>query len=359
MTYKDIIRRRLAAQRLTGEKPATPAELLTELGAMQSQDYGMSKWAIGLRLDKSTHDQVEQAIDSGEIIRIHVLRPTWHLVRAADVRWMLAVTAPQIKAAMAFRDRQLELDEKIYRRCEKIMEKALARDKYLPRNVLMPLLNKAGIITDDNRSSHILLRAELDGIICSGPRQGKQITYALLDERVPATGKLYPEEALAELTRRYFNGHGPATLYDFTWWSGLSVTDGKKGIGLLGPAIGQTMVGDEQYWFLPGKVLPGKDVSPGIPPALLLPAYDEWIIGYTDRTGLFATGHERKIITTNGIFRPVLLCNGQVAGSWRVEEKKGVYSVTKDWFHPVSQAAQKAMTTAERKYITFKIGSTD
>src|ERR1700754_357469 len=253
MTYKDILRLRLAAQRLTGEKPATPTELFAELGAMQSQDYGMSKWAVGLRLENSTHDKVEEAIDSGEIIRIHVLRPTWHLVGAADVRWMLSLTAPQIKTAMAFHARQLELDEKIFRRCEKIIEKALARDKHLPRTALMPLLNKAGILTDENRSSHILLRAELDGIICSGPRQGKQFTYALLDERVPAGVVLSPDEALAELTRRYFNGHGPATLYDFTWWAGLSVADGRKGIGLLGRAMEQVSVGDKQYWFLSGQ----------------------------------------------------------------------------------------------------------
>jgi hypothetical protein len=362
MTYKDILRSRLAAQRLTGEKPATPTDLLAELGAMQSQDYGMSKWAVGLRLEKSTHDQVEQAIDSGGIVRIHVLRPTWHLVRAADVRWMLDLTAPQIKAAMAFRDRQLELDDKIFRRCEKIIEKALVRDKHLPRTALMPLLNKAGILTDENRSSHILLRAELDGIICSGPRQGKQFTYALLDERVPSSGKLSPEEALVELTLRYFNGHGPATLYDFCWWSGLSVADGKKGIGLLGATIEQVSVGDKQYWFLPGQATsslsPHKASSlPKLPPALLLPAFDEWIIGYTDRSGLFATEHERKIITTNGIFRPVLLCNGLAAGSWRVGEKKGAVSVAKDWFHPVSQTVQKAMKAAEKKYINFKAGS--
>ncbi len=345
---------RLAAQRLTGEKPATPAAVLAELGAMQAQDYGMSKWAIGLRLEMSTHDQVEQAIDKGEIIRTHVLRPTWHLVRAKDVRWMLDITAPNIRAAMAFRERWLELDEKIFRRCEKIMEKALTRDKFLPRAALMLLLNKAGILTDDNRSSHILLRMELDGIICSGPRQGKQITYALLEERVPPAEKQSRDASLAELTRRYFNGHGPATLYDFTWWSGLSVKDGKKGIELLGSKIHQAKAGEKQYWFLPGQ-----DVSPKLPPALLLPAFDEWIIGYTDRTGLFATEHERKIITTNGIFRPVLLCNGQAAGSWRQVEKKGAIAITKEWFHPVSQAAQKAIKTAERKYISFKADSAD
>ena len=362
MTYKDILRLRLAAQRLTGEKPATPTELFAELGALQSQDYGMSKWAVGLRLEKSTHDEVEEAIDSGEIIRIHVLRPTWHLVGAADVRWMLSLTAPRIKAAMAFHARQLELDEKIFRRCEKIIEKALVRDKHLPRTALMPLLNKAGILTDENRSSHILLRAELDGIICSGPRQGKQFTYALLDEWVPGGVELSPDEALAELTRRYFNGHGPATLYDFIWWAGLPVADGKKGIGLLGRAIEQVSVGEKQYWFLPGmgtSMRLHKAASlPRLPAALLLPAFDEWIIGYTDRSGLFATEHERKIVTTNGIFRPVLLCNGVAAGSWRAVEKKGVLSVAMDWFHPVTRTAQKAMKKAGEKFISFKAGPT-
>jgi hypothetical protein len=349
MTYKDILRMRCAAQRLTGDKPVTPAALLTRLGALQSQDYGMSKWAVGLRLKNGTHDQVEQAIDRGDLIRTHVLRPTWHLVGAADLRWMLALTAPHIKAAMAFRDRQLELDEKIFRRCSKIIEKALVRDKHLPRTALMPLLNKAGIATDDNRSSHILLRAELDGLLCSGPRQGKQFTYALLEERVPAAEKLSRDESLAELARRYFTGHGSATVHDLSWWSGLSITDSKKGIALLGKEVREIRIGEKKYNFLAGQDL----APPTLPAALLLPAFDEWIIGYADRTGLFATGHERKIITTNGIFRPTLVCKGQVAGSWRPVREKDNIDIIREWFHPVTPAIQKAVKVAERKYTAY------
>ena len=349
MTYKDILRMRCAAQRLTGDKPVNPAALLTRLCALQSQDYGMSKWAVGLRLKNGTHDQVEQAIDQGDLIRTHVLRPTWHLVGAADLRWMLTLTAPHIKAAMTFRDRQLELDEKIFHRCNKIIEKALLRDKHLPRTALMPLLHKAGIATDDNRSSHILLRAELDGLLCSGPRQGKQFTYALLEERVPAAEKLSRDESLAQLARRYFAGHGPATVHDLSWWSGLSITDSKKGIALLGKEAGEVKIGEKKYVFLTSQ-----DFSPpALPSALLLPAFDEWIIGYADRTGLFATGHERKIITTNGIFRPTLVCKGQVAGSWRPVKEKDNIDITREWFHPVSPAIQKAVKVAERKYTAY------
>lgn len=342
---------RCCAQRLTGEKPATPEALLAELGALQSQDYNMSKWAVGLRLKKATHDEVEQAIDRGELIRTHVLRPTWHLVRAADVRWMLALTAPHIKAKVAFYDRQMELDEKIFRRCSKIIEKALTRDRHMSRAALMLLLNKAGIVTDENRSTYILLRAELDGIICSGPRQDKQITYALLEERVSPAEQSSRDEMLALLTRRYLNGHGPATVHDLSWWSGLPVADAKKGVELLGKEVRETVIGEKKYWFLAGMA---QSLSE-LPPALLLPAFDEWIIGYADRAGLFATGHERKIITANGIFKPTLVCKGLVAGSWRQIRKKDNIDIIQEWFHPEppSPAAQKALKVAERKYTAY------
>ncbi|WP_431217038.1 winged helix DNA-binding domain-containing protein [Puia sp. P3] len=313
MTFKDILRMRLVAQRLAGEgKAVSPAEVVAGFGAMQSQDYGMSKWAVGLRIGGS-HEEVEEAIERGEILRTHVLRPTWHLVAAADIRWMLELTAPQIRTKMAFREKYLELDKKILARCRRLVGAALAKKPQMPRTELVALFKKAGIATDDNRSSHILVDAELEGLICSGPGKG---TYALLDERAPSARRLSREEALAELTRRYFSGHGPATLNDFSWWSGLLVKDVKKGVASLGAELRSVKLKEKEYWLVDGKE------GARMPSALLLPAFDEWIIGYADRAGLFATEHERKIITVNGLFRPVMVCNGLATGSWRPVEKR-------------------------------------
>jgi len=327
--------------------PATPADVVAGFGAMQSQDYPMSKWAVGLRMKEGSDEQVEEAIDRGEILRTHVLRPTWHLVAAADIRWMLELTAPQIRAKMAFRERYLELDKKILARCRKLIVSSLAKKAQLTRAELVAILQKAGIATDDNRSAHILIDAELDGLICSG--SGKT-SYALLEERAPSARRLSREEALAELTRRYFGGHGPATLQDFSWWSGLLVRDVKKGIASLGTELRSMKTGEKEYWLLADRDGMG---LPRMPSALLLPAFDEWIIGYADRAGLFATEHERKIITVNGLFRPVLFCNGQAVGSWRPVGKKGGVEIDKELFHQVTPAVEKALKLAERKYSTY------
>ena len=347
MTYKDILRMRLVAQRLAAEPAAGPVEVVAGFGAMQSQDYNMSKWAVGLRMGEGTEEKIDEAIERGDILRTHVLRPTWHLVAAADIRWMVELTAPQIRGKMAFREKFLQLDKKILTRSRKLIGSALAKKGHLSRGELVEVLQKAGIATDDNRSAHILIDAELEALICSGP--GKT-HYALLEERAPQARKLSREEALAELTRRYFGGHGPATLPDYCWWSGLLVKDAKKGIASLGKELRSAKVGECEYWWMDGQ---GEGELPRMPSALLLPAFDEWIIGYADRTGLFPTEHERKIITVNGLFRPVLLIKGQAAGCWRPGGTKDGGAIIREWFHPVTPAVEKALKLAERKYSTY------
>jgi len=347
MTYKDILRMRLVAQRLTGKPAAEPLDVVAGFGAMQSQDYNMSLWAVGLRMNKGTEEKVDGAIERGDILRTHVLRPTWHLVAAADIRWMLELTAPQIRTKMAFREKFLQLDKKILTRCRKLIASALTKKGHLSRAELVEVLQKAGIATDDNRSAHILIDAELEGLICSGPGKAR---YALLEERVSSARRLSGEEALAELTRRYFSGHGPATLPDYGWWSGLLVKDVKKGIASLGKELRSVKVGESEYWWMDGQ---GEGELPRMPSALLLPAFDEWIIGYADRAGLFATEHERKIITVNGLFRPVLFCGGKAAGIWRPGGAKDRSAIAKEWFHPVTPAVEKALKLAERKYSTY------
>src|SRR5213078_2598445 len=241
------------------------------------------KWALGLRLQGVTDDDIEQAFTAGAILRTHVMRPTWHFVSPADVRWLLALTAPRVHAASAYYNRKLELDDAVFRYTNAVLANALQGEKQLTRDELASALQQAGIVTEgEQRVTHIMMRAELDGIICSGARRGKQFTYALLAERAPQARTLARDEALAELTMRYFTSHGPATVQDFVWWSGLTVADARAGIESLKSQLVQEVIDGQIYWF-----------SASTPPAkvssstYLLPYFDEYTVGYTDRSAVF------------------------------------------------------------------------
>ena len=227
----DICRWRLAGQFLTTDGPTTPVDVVQILGAVQSQDYAGAKWALAQRVRGVTDAAIEATVDAGDILRTHVLRPTWHFVTPADIRWMLALTAPRVRAKMAGPNRRLELDRAFVRRSIGVFEKALAGGRSLTRQELSAELQRArlGVITGQ-RLGHLMMEAELDAVVCSGPRRGRQFTYALLEERAPAAPTRSSEEALHDLTRRYFTTRGPATPHDFTWWSGLTVADAKRGI---------------------------------------------------------------------------------------------------------------------------------
>jgi DNA glycosylase AlkZ-like len=232
MTPLDVAQRRLRNERLVGPAFAAPADVVSWLGAVQSQDYGGAKWAVAQRARGCSDADVEEACDRGDIVRTHVMRPTWHFVTSADARWMLELTAPRVHAANAYYYRQLELDERVFTKSHAALAAALRGGRHLTRVELGHALERAGIRAAGTRLAYVLMRAELDAVICSGPRRGKQFTYALFDERVPASKPLARDQALAELVRRYFASHGPATVQDFAWWSGLTVADGTKGIDL-------------------------------------------------------------------------------------------------------------------------------
>ncbi len=223
MAASDIASTRLSNQHIAGTTLKAPEDVVSWLGAMQAQDYTMAKWGIGLRLPGSTEESIEAAVVQGQIIRTHILRPTWHFVAAADIRWMIAVSAHRLGSALKPLNIKLELTETLLRKCSKLIEKALSGNQYLTRPELMAVLQRNKIATDDLRSSHIMFAAEISGLVRNGPRRGKQHTYALLDERVPAATGIKREEAIALLTRRYFTSHGPATVPDFAWWANLTL----------------------------------------------------------------------------------------------------------------------------------------
>ena len=349
MNLHEIALIRLHSQQITKQKFTKAQDLVGWMGAMQAQDPAMVKWAIGVRLPQTTEQAVEAAINNGEIIRTHLLRPTWHIVSAEDIYWMLELTAPQIKTSMKSRHRELGLTEAVIAQTNTIIEKALQGGKHLPRETLIAEFQKAGIKTGDNRASHLFARAELDGLVCSGALKGGKHTFALLEEWVPNKKLLTREEALATLANKYFTSHCPATLQDFVWWSGLSVSDAKLALGAVQTDFVSEIVEDQTYW-LPRNFSPpaakGKQVY-------LLPAFDEFIISYKDRSASLPSENHRKTVSNNGIFWPILVVNGQVKGKWKRTIKKDKVVVEIMPFEPLRETTKDFIEDASRRYGNF------
>ena len=346
MTITDIPYIRLYNQQLNEAKFKTAKEIVGWMGAIQSQDYGMSKWALGVRLPGSTEKSIESAINSGEIIRTHVMRPTWHLVSAEDVYWMLDLTVRQIKAIQKARDKVLQLEESIYEKSNYIIENALQGGKQLSRDELAFELETANIPTDYNKVSHFLMRAEIEGIICSGRTKNNKNTYTLLSDRVPVVKRLSREESSSLLAFRYFMSHGPATIEDFIWWSGLPISESRKALEAIKSNLVSERVENQTFWFSNSLSIPEPDRNT----VFLLPAYDEFIISYRDRTASLPFKMHHKAVSSNGIFRPIIVVNGQVVGLWRKTTQKDKIRLETNLFQPVSNTIKSLIEDASAQY---------
>jgi len=310
-----ILRRRLRTQRLTGAGFGSAEDVVGWLGAVQSQDYGPAKWAVGMRQRRASDAVVERAFAEGRILRTHVLRPTWHFVLPADIRWLLTATAPRIQASSAGRYRQLGLDADTLRRSEKLLAGALRGGEQLTRAELAAVLTAAGIDAQGQRLPHLLMYAELNAVICSGARRGLQHTYALLEERAPDARDLPRDEALVELARRYFTGHGPATAKDFAAWASLKLAEVKASMEAAGPALRREEIGGVAMWS--GADEPGRVPASRSPAVRLVQGYDEYIMGFTETKRLLARRGSAWVPATPPVFALVVLLDGRVAGFWR------------------------------------------
>ena len=347
----DIARFRLHNQYLLKTELMQPAQVVQEFGAVQSQDYAGAKWALALRLKHDTTDSaLDAAFNEGTILRTHILRPTWHFVAPADIRWMLELTAGRVHTANAFMYRQLELDRATLKKSYRVLEKVLRDGKQLTRPELGAALAKAGIVAEGQRLAYFMMSAELDGILCSGARRGKQFTYALLGERAPNARSLGREEALAELTRRYFATRGPATLHDFAWWSGLTIESARRGMEMVRSQFASHVVEGKTYWLDPS-ISPVKIKSPT---AHLLPNYDEYFIGFRDRSAigrLVSPLHaQANAVALNA---HIVILDGQIVGGWRRTLKKG--AVVIEW-RPITELAPRqaqAIVAAAGRYARF------
>lgn len=313
-----LVRERLARQFLLEAPHATGSDVVRALGAVQSQDYLGATWALAQRTTGATAETIEEEFTRGEILRTHVLRPTWHFVDPADIRWMLALTAPRVKSAMASYNRVLELDAKVFRRSHAALEKALA-GRCLTRAELRTVLEKARIGTiTPQRMGHLMMEAELDALVCSGPRSGRQFTYALLDERVPSSAPIDRDEALVRLATLYFRGRSPATLQDFNWWSGLSMADVRRAVEIAGRTLARRTIDGRDYVVAEGVETPRR------PTAHLLPNYDEYFIGHKDRGAIGARLRSVKAVTGgNALIAHVVVVDGQLVGGWRLQAGPG------------------------------------
>jgi hypothetical protein len=336
-----IVFERLHNQRLSAPDFEQPADVVRWMGAVQAQDFSGAKWALALRMRSATNAAIDEAYNEGRILRTHLMRPTWHFVAPDDIRWLLQLTAPRVNARCGPNYRKYELEAAVFKRTNKILANALKGGKHLTRSELRAALNRGGVAADDPvRAAHILLRAELDAVVCSGRQIGKQFTYALVEERVPPAESLKRDEALAKLTQRYFRSHGPATLQDFVWWSGLTTTDARHAIALLDRDLRKELVNDKDYW-LP-RVEPSAKRS--LHTAHLLPAYDEYNVAYKDReTVVEHDSGGKPRMTAWDLLNPTVVIEGKAVGTWRAKMDD----------HSVSIAVQSSRTLKRRENLAI------
>ena len=350
MRVLDIALHRLQNQQIVRPKFKRAAEIVSWLGAVQAQDFPGAKWSVGLRLPGATDTAIEQALADRSVIRTWPMRGTLHFVAAADVRWMLALLTPRIIARSAGRLKELELDDKVFARCGKLLIRALQGGKQLSRPALLAMFEAARISTTGQRGYHILWRLAQEGLICFGAREGKHQTFVLLDEWVPARATFEREKVLAELAARYFTGHGPATLQDFIWWSGLKTVDAKTALDLVTSRLVREEVDGKIYWMPPDQ--PALDSARRA--VHLLPGFDEFMLGYTDRSASLDLQYSGRICPhSNGSFSPVIVIGGRVVGVWKRTLKKDAVLIEATPFKSFNQTQKKAIAAAAKLYGQF------
>ena len=341
---------RLVNQGIACPTFAQPGAVVDWLGALQAQDYDGALWSIGLRMVSATKPSVEQALADRTIVRTWPMRGTLHFVAARDARWLLALLTPRVIAQTAGRYRQLELNEAIFARSKEVFAKALQGGKQLTREALQQLLEQTGIATTGQRGYHILVRAAQDGLICFGVPRGKQQTFALLDEWVPPTPSLAGDAALAELARRYFVSHGPATVQDLMRWAGLTAAEAKTGLAEAGKDLSQATLAGGVYWMAHDL----RDRVDGTRSLHLLPGFDEFILGYGDRSAMLDPVYAQRICPGgNGVFSPTVVIDGAVTGVWKRAFKRGAVVIECAPFRTLTATENLALNTAAARYGKF------
>lgn len=335
-----LLSTRLRHQALKPVVHTTPESVVQALGAVQSQDYLGAAWALALRAKGVTLADVDAALADWRIIRTHVLRPTWHFVAPADLRWMLALTGPRVRMLMRTYDARLELDAKVYARARRAMTRALERDGVMTRAQLGVAVTKAGVPASGQRLAHLMMDAELEALVCSGPKRGSQMTYVLVDAHVPPAPALSRDEALAALAARYFASHGPATAHDFAWWSGLTLGDARRGVEAAGVV---------------DRLLSSPPTADRVAGAhFLISNYDEYFIAYRHRGAVIDPARARNVgVLTSAEYPHQIVLHGRVAGSWRREIAPTRATITLKFHATPAESELRALVRAATQFGRF------
>ena len=343
-----MLQRRLAIQRLAGPPFESPVAAVKSLVAVQSQEYADAKLRLSLRSGGAADSEIEEALSDGRILRTHVMRPTWHFVSREDIRWLLDLTGPRLIRGGQPYFRRVGLDDAILARASDLIARALAGGNYLTRQELKGVLLEGGIQVEGTQMlAHIMGHAEYDGLVCSGPRRGKQFTYALLDERAPNAHRLPREEALVELARRYFNSRGPADEYDFSWWSGLTVTDARRGLEAVRDELQPEVVDGKTYWS-PDATSEFGEPSPAV---YLLSVFDEFFSAYKGWGSMVRDEDMHRPIVRGNATQYVLVIDGVVAGTGRkLGARKNDIRLEVEPFRPLSRAERDGLERAVEPY---------
>jgi hypothetical protein len=351
MKDEEIARLRLRRQHLIGRPLATPEAVVGWLGAVQAQEFGVAKWSIAQRCrGRVTSADLDRALGEGRILRTHVMRATWHFVLPADLRWLLMLIAPRVRARMASYYLQNNLTDAVFARSQAVLREALAGRGQLLRKEVAAALARGRVATDGLRLRFLLLQAELDLVVCSGAPRGKHQTFALVDDVVPPAPPLSNHEALAELTRRYFSSHGPATLKDFLWWSGLSAAQARHGLELLeGKELRRLQAGGRTHWISEAS---GRRAATETP-VHLLQAFDEYIIGYTESRKVLAVAAQYDAPTGAPRYSNLLTRDGQVIGFWRTFLDHEEALVDVHLARPLDAATRSALDHEVQRYGRF------
>ncbi|MGN9906573.1 winged helix DNA-binding domain-containing protein [Phytohabitans sp. LJ34] len=322
---------------------AAPADVVRWFGAVQAQDFGLAKWSLGERLPGVTDAEVQRSFDAGEFLRTHVLRPTWHFVAPEDIRWLLRLTAPRVHATNAHVYRQVGLDAGAFATAHGLLTEALAGGGYRTRKELAGVVGAAGLPSTGFGLGYLLMHAELDGLVCSGPARGKEQTYALLEERVPPAPERDPDEALADLVTRYFTSHGPATTRDLMWWSSLTRADIARGVALAGDRLRHEVVDGVSYWSGWHETAP-----PGSPTVHLVQGYDEYLVAFTESKHVV-----RPLPPATSVPNSVLLLDGLVAGHWRRTSTKDTLQIEALLHRALTPAESAALDAAAARQAAY------
>lgn len=352
MTPAEVARVRRLGHLLAGDRPRDPAAAVAALLAMQAQDHAGALWSIGVRTDGATEGSIEAALASGAIVRGWPLRRTLHVIAAADHRWLLALLGPRAVAATLPRARGLGIEAADVVAAEKALTRALTGGKQLARDAAMACLDRAGVVTAGQRGYHLLVRLALEGVLCLGPRAGKQPTFVLVDDwlaRVPAAPRSR-EQALIELATRFFASHGPATIADLVGWAAITVGDAKTGIAGAGAALARVDVDGVAHWMAPDVAVP----RPRADAVDLLAGFDELVLGYKQRAAFLDPAHADAIVPGgNGVFRPTVVVDGRVVGTWARVRRAKADVVTVTPFTRLAAAARPGLAAAIARHAAF------